>query len=145
MGMGVRTPGRIGGNKMKDHILKKNIYYHDTDAGGVVYYGNYWKFLEEGRTEFCVEKGFDVRALYNQGISFVVVHAEADYKAPARYGDIVTVHTRVDSVGNSSIHFSQEIFKDGVLLVAAKIIWACVGKDFKSQRVSDAVRAALAS
>jgi acyl-CoA thioester hydrolase len=128
---------------MKDHILEKNVYYHDTDAGGVVYYGTYFKFLEEGRTEFCVSRGFDVRALYKEGISFVVVHAEADYKAPARYGDTVAIHTRVDKVGNSSIHFSQEIKKDSLLLVSAKIVWACVGRDFKVQPVSDKVRAAL--
>ena len=97
---------------MKDHILEKKVYYHDTDAGGVVYYGTYFKFLEEGRTEFCVDRGFDVRALYKEGIAFVVVHAEADYKAPARYGDTVAIHTRVDKVGNSSIHFSQEIKTD---------------------------------
>jgi acyl-CoA thioester hydrolase len=128
---------------MKDHILEKNVYYHDTDAGGVVYYATYFKFLEEGRTEFCVSRGFDVRALYKDGISFVVVHAEADYKAPARYGDTVSIHTRVDKVGSSSIHFSQEIKKDSLLLVSAKIIWACVGRDFKVQPVSDKVRAAL--
>ena len=138
---------------MKDHILEKKVYYHDTDAGGVVYYGNYLKFLEEGRTEFCIERGFDVRALYNQGVSFVVVHAEADYKAPARYGDTVAIYTRVNSVGNSSIHFSQEIRTQvkapdsgGVrdaLLVSAKIVWACVGKDFKVRPVSDQVRRAL--
>ena len=128
---------------MKDHILEKNVYYHDTDAGGVVYYGTYFKFLEEGRTEFCVSRGFDVRALYKEGISFVVVHAEADYKAPARYGDTVSIHTRVDSVGNSSIHFSQEIKKDSLLLVSAKIVWACVGRDFKIQPVSDGIRRAL--
>ena len=128
---------------MKDHILEKKVYYHDTDAGGVVYYGTYFKFLEEGRTEFCVSRGFDVRALYKDGISFVVVHAEADYKAPARYGDTVAIHTRVDKVGNSSVHFSQEIKKDSALLVRAKIIWACVGRDFKVQTVSDSVRAAL--
>jgi acyl-CoA thioester hydrolase len=129
---------------MKEHILEKKVYYHDTDAGGVVYYGTYLKFLEEGRTEMCLERGFDVRALYKQGVSFVVVHAEADYKAPARYGDTVAIHTRVESVGNSSIHFAQEIKKDGTLLVAAKIVWACVGRDFKAQRVSDQVRKAIA-
>jgi len=128
---------------MKDHVLEKKVYYHDTDAGGVVYYGNYLKFLEEGRTEFCVERGFDVRALYDRGVSFVVVHAEADYKSPARYGDTVAIHTRVDSVGNSSIRFSQEIKRGATLLVAAKIVWACVGKDFKVQPVSDQVRSAL--
>jgi len=128
---------------MKDHSLEKKVYYHDTDAGGVVYYGKYFQFLEEGRTEFCVERGFDVRALFSQGISFVVVHAEADYKSPARYGDTVSIYTRVDSVGNSSIRFSQEIKRGATLLVAAKIVWACVGRDFKIQPVSDQVRRAL--
>lgn len=129
---------------MKDHVLDKKIYYHDTDAGGVVYYAAYWKFLEEGRTEFCAQRGCDVGEMFNQGIAFVVVHAEADYKSPARYGDTVSVHTRVDSVGNSSIRFSQEITKGGVLLVAAKIVWACVSRDFKTQKVPDRVRAAIA-
>ena len=130
---------------MNDHVLVKKVYYHDTDAGGVVYYASYWKFLEEGRTEFCVERGFDVGALFSQGIAFVVVHAEADYKAPARYGDSVEIHTRVDSIGNSSIRFSQEIKKGPVLLVAARIVWACVGtEDFKVRPVSDRIRAAIA-
>ena len=128
---------------MKDYVLEKKVYYHDTDAGGVVYYGTYFKFLEEGRTEFCVNRGFDVRALYKEGISFVVVHAEADYKAPARYGDTVSIYTRVDSVGKSSIHFSQEIKKERTLLLSAKIVWVCVGRDFKVQPVSDKVRAAF--
>jgi len=129
---------------MKDHILKKKVYYHDTDAGGVVYYASYWKFLEEGRTEFCLERGFDVGKLFRAGISFVVVHAEADYKAPARYGDTVSVHTRVDSVGNSSIRFSQDIQNGAALLVSAQVVWACVGNDFRSRPVPDEVRAALA-
>ena len=128
---------------MKDHCVEKKVYYHDTDAGGVVYYANYWKFMEEGRTEFCVQRGFDVRALFSQGIMFVVVHAEADYKAPARYGDTISIHTRVDSVGNSSIHFYQEIRKGAAVLIAAKIVWACVDKKFKVQRVSDQIRKAI--
>jgi acyl-CoA thioester hydrolase len=128
---------------MADHILEKKVYYHDTDAGGVVYYGNYWQFLEEGRTEFCVARGFDVRALHAQGVWFVVVHAEADYKAPARYGDTVSIYTRVDSVGNSSIRFSQEIKRGETLLITAKVVWACVGRDFKVQPVSDGIRRAI--
>jgi len=128
---------------MAEHIFEKKVYYHDTDAGGVVYYGNYWKFLEEARTEFCTARGFDVRALFAKGISFFVVHAEADYKSPARYGDIVSVVTRVDKVGNSSIHFSQEIVKNSKILVSAKVVWACVGPGFKVMSVSDDIRKAL--
>jgi len=99
---------------MKEHVLTKKIYYHDTDAGGVVYYAAYWQFMEEGLSEFCAERAIDTAEMFNKGIAFVAVHAEADYKIPARYGDTISIHTRVDSVGNSSIHFSLEIKKTTV-------------------------------
>jgi hypothetical protein len=51
------------------HTLERKVYYHHTDAGGVVYYGNYLTFLEEGRTECCVSRGVDVSGLFRQGIS----------------------------------------------------------------------------
>ncbi len=128
---------------MNENILEKKVYYHDTDAGGVVYYGNYWKFLEEGRTALCLSRGVDVGTLFSKGVSFVVAHAEADYKSPARYGDTVRIITRVDKIGNTSMHFSQEIFRDGKLLVGAGIVWVCVGADFRPMAVPVEVRNAF--
>jgi acyl-CoA thioester hydrolase len=123
------------GAGMQEFVIERKIYYHDTDAGGVVYYANYLKHLEEGRTEFCRHRGIDTAALLARGFSFPVVHVEVDYKSPARYGESIRIETRVEKLGESSIHFSQEIRRNGQLLVKAKTIWACVGRDFKSVKV----------
>ncbi|MGE5307588.1 MAG: acyl-CoA thioesterase [Deltaproteobacteria bacterium] len=120
--------------EQQDFTIERRIYYHNTDAGGVVYYANYLKLLEEGRTEFCRSRGIDTGKLWAQGIGFPVVHVEVDYKSPARYADLIRIATRIEKVGNSSLHFSQEITRDGQLLVRAKTVWACVGggQGFKS-------------
>ncbi len=128
---------------MEDFYIEKKIYYHDTDCGGVVYYGNYLKHLEESRSEYCSSKGIDLKELVGQGIYFVVVHVEIDYKAPARYQDILKVTSRIDRIGNSSIYFSQKILKGSVLVLDAKTTWVCVGRDFKPAAVPSDIKGAL--
>jgi acyl-CoA thioester hydrolase len=61
---------------MEKFYLEKKIYYHDTDCGGVVYYANYLKYLEEGRTEFCVSNGIDIKGLAEKSVYFVVARTE---------------------------------------------------------------------
>ena len=128
---------------MADFYIEKKIYYHDTDCGGVVYYANYLKFLEEGRTEFCASKGVSMKELVEKGIVFPVVHIEVDYKGPARYQDTIRIYTKVDKIGISSVHYNQKITKEGVTLVEAKTIWACVGDDFKVRPIPAEVKKAL--
>ena len=125
------------------HRLEKKVYYHDTDAGGVVYYGNYLKFLEEGRTEYCISRGVDVAGLFAGGISFVVVHVELDYLSSPRYGDVLTIVTAVEKVGTSSVRFSQQIKRGEQVLVKSAVVWACVNRDFKAIPVSGDIRDAL--
>ena len=67
--------------------MEIRIYYEDTDCGGVVYYANYLKYFERARTQYLEERGLSVAGLMNEGTVFVVVHAEVDYRSPARYGD----------------------------------------------------------
>ena len=67
--------------------MEVRIYYEDTDCGGVVYYGNYLKYFERARTQYLEERGLSVAELMKEGTVFVVVHAEVDYRSPARYGD----------------------------------------------------------
>ena len=116
---------------MKDFYIEKKMYYHDTDCGGLVYYANYLKYLEEGRSEFCLSKGVDLKGLVDAGIYFVVARVEIDYKAPARYQDNLRIYTRIEKVGGSSIHFWQEVKKDTITIIEAKTIWVCVDKEFK--------------
>ena len=69
------------------------IYYEDTDCGGGVYYGNYLKYFERARTQYLEERGLSVAGLMKEGTVFVVVHAEVDYRSPARYGDRLIIET----------------------------------------------------
>jgi len=128
-----------------DFYIEKKIYYHDTDAGGVVYYADYLKMLEEARTELCLHRGCDVSDWFKKGIAFVVVHCAIDYLRPAQYADTVKVTAAVEKVGNSSIHFVQEITKDQTVLVKARVVWTCVNRDFATRPVPEEIRQRLSA
>jgi acyl-CoA thioester hydrolase len=85
------------------------IYYEDTDCGGMVYYGNYLKYFERARTHYLEDRGLSVAELMKAGTMFVVVHAQVDYRSPARYGDRLTVETVVSDVTAASFTFSHVI------------------------------------
>ena len=122
---------------MAENSIEKKIYYHDTDCGGVVYHAAYLDHLEEGRTEFIREKGVDAGKLARQGTIFPVVHIEVDYKSPAVYGDTIKVITSIEKLGHASINFDQEIRKDGILLLKAKVVCACVDTNLKAKPIPD--------
>ena len=86
------------------------VYYEDTDAGGVVFYANYLKFIERGRTEYLRDLGFDQSVLANQkNVVFVVKSLSADYLSPAYLDDMVEVQTNINSIKNASLVFAQKI------------------------------------
>lgn len=128
---------------MADFHIEKKMYYHDTDAGGVVYYGSYLKHLEEGRNEYCLSRGIDLVEYAANGVIFPVAHLELDYKRPARYGDTVQIFNRVDKIGRCSLDFYQEIKRGETILVIAKTLWVCVNKDMKPQAIPDKMRQAI--
>lgn len=128
---------------MADHYIDKKIYYHDTDAGGVVYYAKYLEHLEEGRFEFCLSKGVNIVESAKEGAIFPVVHFEIDYKSPARYGDQIRIFTSIEKIGFSSIHFLQEIKKGDIMLIKAKTVWACVNEALKPQAIPDKIKQML--
>lgn len=89
------------------------VYWEDTDAGGVVYYANYLKFMERARTEWLRAAGIEQRSLQEQsGIVFVVVEAHMHFLKPARYGDLLAVTCTVAEQGRASFIFSQEIYRE---------------------------------
>jgi acyl-CoA thioester hydrolase len=86
------------------------VYYEDTDAGGVVFYANYLKFIERGRTEYLRDLGFDQGSLaLEKNIVFVVKSLSADYLSPAYLDDIIEVQTTIKSIKNASLVFTQKI------------------------------------
>jgi acyl-CoA thioester hydrolase len=85
------------------------IYYEDTDCGGMVYYANYLKYFERARTHYLEERGLSVAGLLKEGTVFVVVHAEVDYRSPARYGDRLIIDKVVSDMTAASFTFSHVI------------------------------------
>jgi len=90
--------------------LTVRVYYEDTDAGGVVYYANYLKYIERGRTEHLRELGFELATIANEiGIVFVVKSVKADYLLPAFLDDTIEVQTSIELVKHASLIFTQKI------------------------------------
>lgn len=125
--------------------MKKRIYYHDTDCGGVVYYGNYLKFLEEARSDYMEQRGFSVKKLLDEGFGFVVARQEVEYKSPAFYDDTLTVETEIAEISSIRVEFVYKITNQhGTLTTKAKTVLVCVGKDLKPCMIPAHVREALA-
>src|SRR5262245_28794139 len=90
------------------------IYWEDTDAGGIVYYANYLKFMERARTEWLRALGIEQEPLMREhGLMFVVVDVEAHFRKPARYGDLLTVGCDIHEATRATLTFAQEIRRDG--------------------------------
>jgi acyl-CoA thioester hydrolase len=89
--------------------MEVRVYYEDTDCGGVVYYANYLRYFERARTHYLEERGVSVVGLVEEGTQFLVVHAELDYRSPARYAEILTIDTKLTQTGRSSLTFTHVI------------------------------------
>ena len=85
------------------------IYYEDTDCGGVVYYANYLKYFERARTEYLLSHGISVAELQQQGIYFLVTHAEVFYRSAAHYGETLHVDTVASASRKTAVTFSHMI------------------------------------
>jgi acyl-CoA thioester hydrolase len=113
------------------------VYWEDTDAGGVVYYANYLKFLERARSEWLRALGVEQTDLAERdGVVFVVRRVEADYLRPARFNDLLEVASRLTTLGRASMELSQTIARDQELIMTARVKVACVGHgDFRPAKI----------
>ncbi len=93
--------------------MKIQVYYEDTDCGGVVYHSNYLNFCERARSELFFQKGLSP---HKGDEFFVVKKIEANYIKPARFADVLEVQTKLVSKKNTSLVLEQNIFKKGELL-----------------------------
>lgn len=122
------------GGEIRDgrHHLAIRVYYEDTDVGGVVFYANYLRFLERGRSDFLRALGVDQRALMvggdDQALTFVARRCEIDYLQPARYDDVIEVVTWIAEARGASAVMAQQVRRDGVLLAAARVTIAATEK-----------------
>lgn len=124
--------------------MQVKIYYHHTDAAGVVYYANYLKFLEEARTEFLQERGVSVKGLAEGGILFAVARQEIDYKSPAFYGDRLEVETNIGGTTGVRINFEHRIKnQNNRLVAAAKTVLVCLDKNLRPRAIPDEIQAKI--
>ena len=123
------------------HRVEYRVLYGDTDAGGMVYYGNYLRFFELGRTEYIRELAqISYREIEEQGLILPVIECYARYKAPALYDDQLVIETSLSELKNVSCRFSYRIYrkeKDGgkTLIVKGFTVNAAVNRDNKLTRL----------
>ena len=127
--------------------MEKRVFYHDTDAGGIVYYGQYLCYLEEARTEFLEKRGLSVEQFRDRGYFYVVRQCNISYRSPARYGDRLVCDAQLKKIGASQLIFNQTVNdkKDGRLIVEAEVSLVCLNADFKPTAIPDDLREKLAS
>ncbi|MBI5899377.1 MAG: tol-pal system-associated acyl-CoA thioesterase [Rhodocyclales bacterium] len=106
--------------------VEVRVYYEDTDAAGIVYYANYLRFIERGRTEFLRALGHDQHRLMAEGVAFAVRSVQAEYLKPARLDELLTVDTAIAELGRAQLVFAQRIRRGEELLLDAKIRIACI-------------------
>jgi 4-hydroxybenzoyl-CoA thioesterase/acyl-CoA thioester hydrolase len=102
------------------------IYIEDTDAGGIVYYVNYLKFMERSRTELLRTLGYHKPAILDDGLLLVVHSAQVDYHRSARLDDQLNVTAGVIKVARTYVEFKQQVFRNQELLCSGSIRIACV-------------------
>ena len=126
--------------------MKKTIFYHDTDCGQIVYYGNYLKYFEEARTLYMTQKGYSIAQLMEQGKFFVVARQEVEYKYPVRYADEITVDTKVLEISDIKIVFENIITnQNGRLCTKGKTTLVCIDKNGVPCPMGKEVKEAIAA
>ena len=109
------------------HTHSYSVYWEDTDAGGVVYYANYLKFMERCRTEWLRAMGIDqLRLRVERQVQFVVVNASVDFLRPAVLHDEILVTAELHRLAGATIHFKQTIMRGDEQLIDATVRVACL-------------------
>ena len=103
------------------------IYYEDTDAGGVVYYANYLKFIERARTEMISKLGFTLTTLLKEyDRLFLVKKIECDYIESCKLEDTLNVQSNILVLKNASFELEQNLLKENKIIFRSKILMVCV-------------------
>ena len=127
----------------REHVLPVRVYYEDTDFTGVVYYGNYARFLERGRSDFLRLAGVSHTELFEADAAFVVTRLEIDFKRPARIDDALLVRTTYDAVSGPRLAIGQTITRGAELIVQARVSAACIDLKGRPKRPSADLHARL--
>ena len=128
----------------KKFYFTVKVYYEDTDAGGVVYYANYLKFLERARSEAIYSLGYtNLSLLESFGILLIVKSCNIEYKKPAKFEDMLDIISEVKSFTKTSFLMAQSISRDNELVTDAEVHLVSVDKNGKPSKVPDELKKKL--
>jgi len=129
------------------HCMDVRVYYEDTDMGGVVFYANYLKFMERGRTEWLRALGVNQSDVATEEQrAFMVVRVDVRYILPARLDDLLQIESEVTRMGRASLHFAQSIKRDGELITQSNIQVCCVETvNMRVAAIPESIRTKLAA
>ena len=118
------------------HKLK--VYYEDTDAGGIVYYANFLKYLERARTEALFSIGFSNNKVQEQFGSLIIVKScNIEYKKSAFLEDELTIRSFVKSITKTSFFMNQIITRGEDIIVEAQVHLVFINKDGKPVKIPE--------
>ena len=121
------------------NITTYRVIYGDTDQMGVVYYANYLRWFEQGRSEFLRQIGLPYPVIEQQGIHFPVVEVACRYTHSARYDDVIRIATELTNLGRASLSFNYRIARasDGCLLATGTSKHACIDHSGRVARIPE--------
>lgn len=118
------------------HRFPVRVYYEDTDLAGIVYYANYLKFIERGRTEWVRSLGIDQTRLRDEeGLVFAVRRVEADYLRSARFDDELVVETEFLAIVGTRIRLRQTVFRGEERLFDSEVTLVAITREGRAARV----------
>jgi len=122
------------------HIFPIRVYYEDTDLAGIVYYANYLKFIERGRSEWVRDLGVDQKQMKADGLVFAVRRVEADYLAPAHYDDELVIETTMQPGSGARLIVRQDVKRGDTRLFSAIVTIICMTSAGAPARLPAAIR-----
>ena len=124
----------------KNFTHNVKVYYEDTDAGGVVYYANYLKYLERARTEALFSIGFSNKIVQDKYNSLIIVKScNIEYKKSSHLEDELTVRSFVKSITKTSFFMNQIISKGDETIVEAQVHLVFVNSEGKPVKIPDEI------
>ena len=128
----------------KEFLFSFKVYYEDTDAGGVVYYANYLKFLERARSEAIYSLGYTNSSILERfGVLLIVKSCNIEYKKPARFEDTLEIISEIKSFTKTSFLMKQSILRNNKIISDAEIHLVSVDKNGKPLKIPEDLKKKL--
>ena len=123
---------------MKTFTFKLKVYYEDTDAGGVVYYANYLKFMERARSDALESLGFTNKKLIDEnGIFIIIKSCNINYIKPASLEDVLEIKSNIKEITKTSFFMIQKIFRGSDQITEAEIHLVTIDKKGKPAKIPE--------